>query len=56
MRKQLNITAYQVRVSADGFKTFTTTIVREWDRAKRIAQRCKRKHRVEARILSVHSR
>ena len=56
MRKQLNITAYQVRVSADGFKTFITNHVREWDRATRIAQRCELKHRVKAKILPVYSR
>lgn len=56
MRKQLNITAYQVRVSADGFKTFITKYVTEYQAAKRIAERCRKLHKTEARVLTVHSR
>jgi hypothetical protein len=53
---KLHTTTYQVRVSADKFQTFSTTVVKEWSRAKSIAQRCIKKHGVEARILTVRSR
>lgn len=54
MRK-LNKTTYQVRASADGFKTYHTTLVDDWKRAKGIAKRLTSKHKVEARVLLVRS-
>jgi predicted GNAT family acetyltransferase len=54
MRK-LSKTTYQVRASADGFKTYDTTVVAEWKRAKGIAKRLVAKHKVEARILTVRT-
>jgi len=54
MRK-LNKTTYQVRASADGFKTYHTTVVDDWKRAKGIAKRLSLKHKVEARVLLVRS-
>ena len=53
---RLHTTTYEVRVSADKFRTFSTTVVREWNRAKSIAERCIKKHGVEARVLTVRSR
>ncbi len=53
---KLHTTTYQVRTSADKFRTYHTTLCTTWSRARRIAERCIKKHGVEARILKVLSR
>ena len=55
---KLHTTTYQVRVSADKFKSlrYHTTVCATWSQAKRIAKRCIEKHGLEAKILTVRSR